>query len=230
MDQLGLQGDHTITFGPGQLAGIEMIVCLSAEDARFNGNAAALYTYDLTMDEGNVAGGGLLVISANQLIAGETLTLDASAETDGGRYTVYSGDGDDTLVGSAGADEIHGADGDDAITGGLGADDLRGDAGNDTFVYLATADSTSLSLDELLDFATGDLIGLTAIDAVAGGGDNAFSFIGSAAFTSVAGQLRAELQSGSTWLVEGDVNGDGTADLAMLVTSDHALAAGDFLL
>ena len=81
----------------------------------------------------------------------------------------------------------------------------------------------------------GPLIGLAGIDANSlSGGDQAFSFIGGNAFAGTgaasAGELRAVLQSGADWLVEGDTNGDGTADFALLVTSDHALSGADFLL
>ena len=75
-----------------------------------------------------------------------------------------------------------------------------------------------------------DKIDLSGIDANSTAGANdAFTFVGSAAFTSVAGQLRAH-QSGATWIVEGDTNGDGTADLTIEVTSDHALTSADLFL
>ena len=46
-----------------------------------------------------------------------------------------------------------------------------------------------------------------------------------------AGQLRAELQAGH-WLIQGDVDGNGTADLAILVFRADAgsMIAADFLL
>ncbi|HEX9946101.1 MAG TPA: RTX toxin, partial [Allosphingosinicella sp.] len=59
----------------------------------------------------------------------------------------------------------------------------------------------------------------------------AFAWIGSAAFTGSAGQLRAFEQSG-TWFVEGDTDGDGSADLVIALTLQGTapLGAGDFLL
>jgi len=227
MDQLGLQGDYSggnaVVFGAGQLSGVEMIVCLTADDARFNGNGAALYSYDLTMDDGNLANGELLMVSATTLIAGESLTFDGSAESDGGRYTVWSGAGDDTLTGGAGNDKLYGAAGADTLTGG---------DGDDVFAYINAAHSTAASQDHILDFTLGDTIDLAEIDAIAGGGNDAFSFIGAGAFSNTAGQLRAELQSGADWLVEGDTNGDGIADFSLLVTvtGGHAIVATDFVL
>jgi len=227
LDQLGLQGDYSdanaVVFGAGQLTGVEMIVCLSAEDARFNGNSGALYGYDLTMHDGNAAPGELLIVSANRLVAGETLVFDASAEADGGRYHVFSGAGHDMLIGGSG---------DDRLYGGAGGDSLIGGGGNDVFGYVSAAHSTAAVIDGIIDFTLGDRIDLAAIDAVAGGEDDAFAFIGAAAFTGAAGELRAALQSGNQWRVEADLDGDGTADFALLVyvTDGHPIGAGDFVL
>ena len=68
---------------------------------------------------------------------------------------------------------------------------------------------------------------LAAIDAVAGGGDNAFSFIGAGAFGGVAGQLRSYSSGGNNW-VAGDVNGDGVADFT--IQTNVLLASSDFIL
>jgi hypothetical protein len=42
------------------------------------------------------------------------------------------------------------------------------------------------------------------------------------------GELRAA-QSGAEWVVEGDVNGDGVADLVLAVTTPSPLVASDFI-
>ncbi|MFN3944115.1 MAG: M10 family metallopeptidase C-terminal domain-containing protein [Allosphingosinicella sp.] len=232
-DQLGLQGNysgaHAIAFGADQIRNVEMIVLLTGGDVRFGGGGAG-YSYDLTMHDGNVLAGQMLTISANTLRSDETLTFDGSAETDGG-FRIFSGSGNDTIVGSAGNDELWGGAGDDVITGGLGADLLRGGAGNDRFVYLSTADSTGQSMDQILDFNAGDKIDLGAIDADTGApGNQSFTFIGAAAFSGKAGELRAWQQDGR-WIVEGDVNGNAAADLVIAVTTTggHILTAADFL-
>ena len=164
----------------------------------------------------------MLWISANQLIVGETLVFDGSAETDGS-YVVYGGEGADILAGGDGGDELWDRGGADTLTGG---------GGNDSFVYGSAAHSAPGAEDEITDFTFGDLIGLAAIDANSlSGGDQAFTFISGAAFSNTAGELRATLQSGS-WLVEGDTNGDGSADFSLLVTLADAdpFTAGDFIL
>jgi hypothetical protein len=88
-------------------------------------------------------------------------------------------------------------------------------------------------MDQILDFTPGtDRIELDRIDAdTLTAGNQAFSWIGSNAFTGTAGELRAHEQSG-TWFVEGDTNGDGAADLVIALTlqGPTPLGAGDFLL
>jgi Ca2+-binding RTX toxin-like protein len=231
LDQLGLQGNYTaagagpIVFGAGQLTSIEMIVCMSGGDLRYGAPAGSGYSYNLTMNDGNVAAGQTMYISANTLLAAggglavaETLTFNGAAETNG-LFIIYGGAAADTIIGGAGGDTIY---------GGGGADTLTGGAGNDLFALSAVSNSVSGAADHVLDFSTGDRFDLSSLDAVAGGADDPFHIIGAAAFSGTAGELRL-YQSGD-WYVEGDVNGDGTGDFLIQVTSDHALGAADFVL
>lgn len=227
-DQIGMQGNfagaNAVVFGAAQLTGVETIVALSGTDTRFGGAGVSSFSYDLTTHDGNVGAGQTLTINTNGLTASETLRFNGSAETDGA-FNVYGGAGGDTIVGGAGADTIYGNGGADSLTGG---------AGNDTFAYLFASHSTAAARDTIADFMLGDRIDLTRIDADttnAAGTNDAFAFIGSAAFTA-AGQLRATDQGGGNWLLEGDVDGDGVADLAILVhvNDGHTIGAGDFAL
>lgn len=61
-------------------------------------------------------------------------------------------------------------------------------------------------------------------------GDQAFAWIGTAAFGNVAGQLRYELSPSGARTILGDVDGDGTAELYIQVTGTGAFQASDFLL
>ncbi|HEY0086305.1 MAG TPA: RTX toxin, partial [Allosphingosinicella sp.] len=94
--------------------------------------------------------------------------------------------------------------------------------------------STASARDSILDFSAGDRINLTDIDADnnAVNGNGRFAYIGAAGFSHTAGELRVTAAQGGGFLVEGDVNGDGTADLSILVQtlSGHVLAASDFWL
>jgi Ca2+-binding RTX toxin-like protein len=149
-----------------------------------------------------------------------------------GLDSLTGGSGDDTLQGDTGNDSIAGGDDDDLLIGGRGRDVLTGGADFDTFQMLKLADSGTVvaTRDVISDFATAsDLIDLTRLDARLGGNDDAFAFIGSAAFGSVAGQLRFRV-NGANVIVEGDVNGDGVADFSVQVNGIAALVATDFLL
>ena len=74
----------------------------------------------------------------------------------------------DTLTGSAGNDLIDGAEGDDTLFGFAGADTLVGGPGNDTLWGGADADiftfGRGFGHDTIMDFASGDTIGLGAFN------------------------------------------------------------------
>ena len=138
------------------------------------------------------------------------------------------------LTGNESANTITGEAGDDTIVGGGGADVLFGGAGADIFALAMLPDSTVdlAGWDTIGDFSTfaGDVIELSGIDANPGfGGDQAFTFIGTAAFSGMAGQLRAQVGGGAT-MVLGDVNGDNAADFAIKLTGSHVLSGANFIL
>lgn len=139
----------------------------------------------------------------------------------------------DSLVGTDAKNILRGYAGDDVLRGGGGVDELIGDAGADRFVFTSTADSNSVTgVDLIHDFGAdqGDKIELSTVDANSGvAGDQAFSFIGSSAFSGVAGQLRFEITGAGT-LIQGDVNGDGHADLIISAEGSITFTASDFVL
>ena len=82
--------------------------------------------------------------------------------------------------------------------------------------------------DLITDFrrAQGDRIDLSGIDANGNlAGDQAFAFIGTAAFSRVAGQARF-----GNGLLQLDVNGDGRSDMDVAAQGLTALLATDFYL
>ena len=143
--------------------------------------------------------------------------------------TLTGGNGNDSITGGGGTDSIVGGNGNDTLVGGGGADLLRGGAGADIFVFTATGDSPTGSRDTVFDFthSQNDRIDLHLIDAVSGGGDNAFKLV--SAFTHVAGQLISVVEA-DHYVVQGDINGDGLADFAINVFSSTALTSSDFIL
>lgn len=142
---------------------------------------------------------------------------------------VVGSNGANVLKGLAGNDQMDGLGGNDILHGGRGADYLLGGAGADTFDYNHIAESTANSLRDVIgDFSRsqGDRIDLRDIDAdTTHSGNQAFEFIGTAAFSREAGELR--FQNG---IVSGDTNGDGRADFQIALEDITSMRAGDFLL
>ncbi|HEY6816026.1 MAG TPA: M10 family metallopeptidase C-terminal domain-containing protein [Croceibacterium sp.] len=95
-------GDHALTFAANALAGVEQIVLLAGDDASF-GSPLSSYSYSLTTNDGNLAAGQWMLIDGDDLRAGENLTFNGAAETDG-NYLVYAGGGIDKLTGGSGGD------------------------------------------------------------------------------------------------------------------------------
>ncbi|HEY0043242.1 MAG TPA: M10 family metallopeptidase C-terminal domain-containing protein [Allosphingosinicella sp.] len=234
-DTVGLIGNYEgLTFGADSLVGVERLMVFSS------GFAEEPASYNITTVDANVGADGFFV-SAASLTPTESLVFNGSAETNGtfriqggaGSDSIAGGAQQDFLAGNGGNDQLFGLAGNDSLTGGGGADTLRGGTGKDIFFFTATGDSGAGGMDRIVDFELVDRIDLTGIDAnSSAGGDQAFSFIGSGAFSG-AGQLRATFNAGSNlWLVEGDVNGDGNADFALEVVRIGAspIVATDFFL
>ncbi len=150
---------------------------------------------------------------------------------DDGIDQLYGQAGNDRLYGGADADTLRGGDGDDTIVGGIGADMLYGDAGADTFQFLFASESTATSYDTVRDFVAGlDRFDVSAIDAnslIAG--NQAFNFYNSKPFFTSAGDLWTSVTRTGT-MVYGDLQGDGAADFAFMVTGSPSLTASNFIL
>ncbi|MDT8856931.1 calcium-binding protein [Paracoccaceae bacterium Fryx2] len=178
----------------------------------------------LTLDDGAINGVGNALDNTlkgnefdNRLVGGkghDVLTGDAGADT------LRGGAGNDVLTGDAGADTLRGGAGNDVLTGGLGKDQLFGGAGSDVFVF-TTKDiegQTRATADVIRDFDASDIIDLSYVDANSNRpGDQAFWFIGAAAFDGIEGQLRYD----GTHLL-GDRDGDGVADMFIAVQGSLA--------
>jgi Ca2+-binding RTX toxin-like protein len=146
--------------------------------------------------------------------------------------------GNDTLIGGSGADRMGGDTGNDTLQGGRGQDTMFGGLGRDVFRYAFGSETgkTAVTRDIIRDFARGDDIGLSAIDASSkAAGNNRFVFTGKSEFSDRAGQLRYETvnETGTRndrTIIEGDINGDGRADFQIELTGLKILAAADFIL
>jgi len=146
---------------------------------------------------------------------------------------ITGNDAANTLIGGAGTDTLLGEGGNDTLDGSLERDILTGGAGADIFLFKAGGTAaTQTAADKINDFnsAEGDKIDLHLIDAdTSTVDDSAFTFIGTAAFSHTAGELRYEVINGFTF-VSGDMDGDGTADMMIRLAGAPTVSSVDFVL
>lgn len=143
--------------------------------------------------------------------------------------------GSDDLIGGDGNDELQGGVGTDKLTGGIGQDRLTGGLDADTFLFTSRADSSvGARRDVIVDFngTQRDLLNLAGIDAnERTSGNQAFTWLGTRAFSGVAGQLRYfTASSPSGIVVQGDVNGDRTADFEVSLLGVSSLSTSQVVL
>jgi Ca2+-binding RTX toxin-like protein len=208
------------TIAAGTLTSVESL----SVNGRFATDLSARPSYELVLENGNAAVGARLIVNGSSLGADQSLAFDGSRVEDA-LLNIFGGAGADRLTGGANADALYAGGGADLLTGGGGAD---------LFQYRSVSDSTAAAPDRILDFVRGtDRIDLSQVDAdSAAAGDQGFAFIGNAAFSGLAGQLRSAFVGPNLWRVEGDVDGDRVADLVLEVvgTAGQSLTASDFLL
>jgi hypothetical protein len=217
--------DNIMIFGGRNLHNIEKLVF---DDGFTNQILGAV------MADGNVAAGDTLVIDASKT---GRFYFDGSDETDGSFDVFGPGRGDSgrdcTMIGGAGDDILRGVSnsllvggaGDDILSGsgemrgGLGADVIS--AARSWLIYHSVEESTEESTDIIKGLGRGLTLDLHDIDAdTTVDGDQAFHQV--AALSGQAGELAITYFERSFSLIEGDVDGDGTADLVIQVSG------GDF--
>lgn len=240
-DIIGNAGSNDISGGAGNDAitagaGNDLVDAGAGNDTIVGGSGAGNDRY--------IGGTGIDVVrysSATQTIT-VNLTTGAAAGVQIGRDTligienVIGGRGHDSvtgngllnvLTGGTGNDKLNGMAGNDVLVGGLGSDTLTGGLGRDVFDFNALAESTRGSARDTVNFQRreGDKIDLSTIDADTDGtaGNQAFRFVGAAAFSGVDGQLRF-----SGGILQGDTDGDRRADFEIKIVG--AMLAGDVIL
>lgn len=216
----GSDGDDTLTGGTGS-------------DTMVGGKGSDTYEVDSATDvvlEIDTYGYDDTVLSSINYTLGtyvENLILSGTAIRGTGNAL------NNELTGNASNNTLSGGAGADTIFGGLGQDtmDAGADANYDMFVFTSVADSARGAADRILNFNIAqDRINLSDIDAdTIDSGNQYFSFLGTAAFTGAAGELRIS-QSGGTTYVQGDTDGDRTADLVIELAGTLTLSSANFYL
>jgi Ca2+-binding RTX toxin-like protein len=185
---------------------------------------------------------GINFLSQNFVFSGSgvTVTVNGSSGIDiikcgTGVQIINSGDGVDQIRGGTSADTINAGAGNDKIIGFTGADIITGGTGNDQFRYLLASDSgLGAGADRITDYAIGqDRLNFSAIDTNAGlAGIQGFAFVANGAFSGGGTASIRYINSGADLLVQADVNGDGIADMEIILQglNGGTLTAADFIL
>jgi Ca2+-binding RTX toxin-like protein len=191
--------------------------------------SAAGYFSDIAAGDGDdtVTGDGF----ANDLFGGSGADRIAGGN---GNDLLFGDTGNDVLNAGSGADNLFGGPGNDALFGSGDVDFMWGGAGIDRFDFNAITESgvTGAASDFIRDFQVGtDRIDLSTIDANSlASGNQAFTFIGSSAFTAL-GQARAVVNlAGTLTIVSLNVQGNTAADMIIRFEGDLSFTASDFIL
>ncbi len=238
----GNAGDNTIDGG----AGNDTLYGMAGADTMIGGDGNDLYYVESLLDTVIETNADIATGGSDQVVSSVNFTLGANLEklslTGNGNTTATGNGSDNLLVGNSGSnvvsglggnDNLHGLGGDDFIIGGAGRDTFHGGAGADTLVFNDYSDSgvTGLDRDVIMNFEVGiDKIDLSGLDALIGTGeDDAFTFIGNAAFSGALGELRVFNFVGGT-MVEANVTGGIAADFHIRLAPTVALTQADFVL
>ncbi|AOF90320.1 calcium-binding protein [Sinorhizobium sp. RAC02] len=195
--------------------------------------ASINYTLDSHVENLVLRGHGNLFGVGNALANNIRGNDDANLLNAGdGNDTLYGNGGNDTLIGGKDNDTLHGDQGNDTLTGGRGAEKLYGGVGADTFILQSFRDSVLASRDTIYDFSQSqqDKIDLSIIDArTTATGNQAFTFVGTKAFSDKGGELRYFNKAGETFIY-GDLDGDAGIDFSIRLKGVFDLKSSDFIL
>ncbi|MDH4871835.1 calcium-binding protein, partial [Pseudomonas sp. BN515] len=209
---------------------VENLRLLSGGAANGTGNALNNVIYAGAGN--NVLNGGAGVDTASYAFATAGVNANLALTT----AQTTGGSGSDTLLafenltGSAFNDTLTGNAAANVLIGGAGTDRLTGGAGADVFSFNALSElGTGALRDVITDFRStdGDKINLSVIDAKPGTvANDAFSFIGSAAFSGMdaTGQLRF-----ANGILYGSTDADAVAEFEISLVGVSTLAAANII-
>lgn len=136
------------------------------------------------------------------------------------------------IQGNAGANRLEGLGGNDTLIGGAGRDTLVGGGKDDRFLFNSLSDSgTSTGTSDLIAGfvqTQDDRIDVSAIDAIAGGADDAFVLIGNNVPFTAAGQVRYFFDSGRT-IIQFSTDADVAPEMVLRLNTTVFLTNSDFV-
>jgi Ca2+-binding RTX toxin-like protein len=218
---VGASGNDTVSGD----AGNDTIVGGAGADSMIGGADFDILSYETTTTAMTVTLGAVWNITGSAERTGDVFSGFEGIRTGLGADSITGSITADWIEGFAGNDTLLGGNGNDTLLGGEGKDLFTGGGGLDKFIFTAQSETAVAfaGRDVINTFAHGDKIDLSAIDARTNvAGDQAFTFIGAAAFSGVSGQLRFDMTNISAtgvkaYTVYGDVNGDSVADLSLQI-------------
>lgn len=143
-----------------------------------------------------------------------------------GRDILKGGNLNDIIRGEEGQDRLRGGEGQDTLIGGLGADFLYGGSGRDSFIYLSASESqTGAGADRIFDFVQGeDVLNFSSVSR------SDLTFIGTTSFSGTNSEVRiVETENGNTSVFV-DREGDGEAEMRVVLIGVTGLTEADFIL
>ena len=210
-DLRGGQGDDTLDGG----IGFDMLSGGTGNDIYvYDGNDTIVEDLDAGID--TVQAYASITLAAN--VENVTLMTNLGINATGNEL-------DNSIKGNAGSN---------VLTGGSGRDTMTGGGGADRFDFNSMSDSSvsGTTRDIIVDFLHGtDKIDLSDIDALLSElGDQAFTFMGTGAFTDV-GQIRLT-QNGLNTQILFNTEGDSAAEMSIVLgkITATAITESDFIL
>jgi Ca2+-binding RTX toxin-like protein len=199
----------------------------SAQGVGLSGSSQQTFGY-VTNRTVDAVQSGSVTENVDTVIASISYTLATGVEN----LTLAAGVGAIDGTGNSLDNIILGNDSNNRIIGRAGVDTMTGGSGIDTFVFLAGDTGAAAGKRDLLtDFTAGtDKISLAAIDAdPSTPANDAFRFLGNAAFDGGAGALRFTYDAvNDKTVLWADLDGDKTSDFAVELIGNVNLTLNDF--
>ena len=227
---LGGSGNDNVTLGSA--SGTFNIYLGSGSDSYDGGTATGFIQLYSGLGSDTLVGNGTEYLNYGSSNAG--VNVDLALNTASGGHAqgdvisnfnnLYGSTFVDTIIGNEQRNVLWGASGDDVIDSGGGNDlifvssgtqVLTGGEGADEFNYFSLNTLGSLT-SEITDFEAVDQIAVSR--ATIDGVFKTPTFIGDAAFSNFAGELRYEKVGGET-LVQLDIDGDGAVDETLTISN-----------